>query len=255
MIIFRSTDPSYMQHTSDSHNFISCLLVDDRAFRRDVVALFRLLRHVLEQRFPGVPDFRRKVLLQFPLPDENQRLDEHVEVLHGEAGPVRVVSADGLHVRVALRLQTVHVVHHVGDRVDEARRVLLEGGVVDQTVAPRRAEVECRLDARFYLEYSQEHLLADGGAMRLQLSPRFLDELSLVRVECRVRSVLFILLLLLLSVLLLLLSVTHGFDDVCRRLLRYDRRCATHGCLRRCNYTRARRRQVSVSVFYSILPL
>ena len=74
----------------------------------------------------------------------------------------------------------VDVVDDVPDRVDKARGVLLEGRVVDETVAPRRAELERRLDARLNLEYPQEHLLTDVGTLRLQLEPRVLHNLSLL---------------------------------------------------------------------------
>ena len=163
-------------------------------FGRAGVTFVRLLHHVPEQRLPRVASRWREVLSQILLPDKYQRLDEHVEILHGKPRPARMVGADTSHERVDFRGQAVDFLDHGADGGDEATRVSLERLAVDEVVAPRRAEFESFLDARLHLEDTQEDLPADVGAPWLHLSPRFLDELLLLRVECMTRSWLLLLL-------------------------------------------------------------
>ena len=122
-----------------------------------------------------------------------------------------MVGADTSHERIDFRGQAVDFLDHGADGVYEATRVSLERLVVDEVVAPRRAEFECILDARLHLEDTQEDLPADVGAPWLHLSPRFSDELLFLRVERGARTL-----------LLLMLSKVQNLDEGAGRWLHHD---------------------------------
>ena len=180
-------------------------------FGRAGIPFVRLLHYVPEQRLPSVARRWREVLSQLLLPDEYQRLDEHVKVLNRKPRPARMVGSDGSHERTHLRGQAVDFLDDGSDGVDEPTRVSLERRAVDEVVSPRRAEFECLLDPRLNLEDTQEDLLADVGAPWLHLSPRFSDELLFLRVECGARTL-----------LLLMLSKVQNLDEGAGRWLHHD---------------------------------
>ena len=138
---------------------------------------------MLKQCSPGVFRSRREPLPQFFLPDKQERFDHDIEVLRDEASIVCVIDSDGDQIRGDVGRETLNIVDDVVYRVAETSRLLLEGCVRYQVVTPSSGEVERLLNARILFEDAQKHLLSEGGASLLKLSPRFSDELLLFQIE------------------------------------------------------------------------